>query len=570
MAGQISEKREAVDLSHHLSDFAKTLETRLSFGAPSPPGTISMDGGVPDTEYFPIESITVEYLKPAAFSLTPTEVVPSAPGVLGWLANVLTGKKATDEFTISRRLRSDDESKFELKTALQYSPITGLPAFENILSQLVTRVHKPAYSNYRTLVDVGASAGWSSCLEILLNPGDSFLTDRYAYNAALMQARPRGVQAVAVGTDLDGLSAVDLERVLSTWDEVKQGKRPRVIYTQGGIHNPTGLLIPVQRKKDIYDVAVRYDLIIVEKSGPRDLTLPLDGFNGSIAKSPPCAAEGTELRTQDDPYWYQIASHPYRRGAPTPEPKSITDDEWLDGLVPSFLRFDYQGRVIRLDTFSKSIGPGGRLGYYTTSPVLLEKLQALHQAYISFPSGVTQSIFGELLHRWQTQGFARWLRGLTAQYELRRNRTIDALYDALDVRQQDQWSPVLVASARNNGQMSEKFKPAKSLMSFTPPDGGMFIWFAIHLHNHPRFHSLARQTSPAAAKTALAEELWTSIADAGVVFRRGELFAVESAEVRAEQGEEDVFMRASFSSGPLEDLEKAMKIFSTVLVKFFE
>nr|GAT46714.1 predicted protein [Mycena chlorophos] len=537
MAGQISEKREAVDLSHHLSDFAKTLETRLSFGGPPlQPGTISMDGGVPDTEYFPIESITVEYLKPAAFSLTPTEVVPSAPGVLGWLANVLTGKKATDEFTISRRLRSDDESKFELKTALQYSPITGLPAFENILSQLVTRVHKPAYSNYRTLVDVGASAGWSSCLEILLNPGDSFLTDRYAYNAALMQARPRGVQAVAVGTDFDGLSAVDLERVLSTWDEVKQGKRPRVIYTQGGIHNPTGLLIPAQRKKDIYDVAVRYDLIIVE----------------------------------DDPYWYQVASHSYRRGAPTPEPKSITDDEWLDDLVPSFLRFDYQGRVIRLDTFSKSIGPGGRLGYYTTSPVLLERLQALHQAYISFPSGVTQSIFGELLHRWQTQGFARWLRGLTAQYELRRNRTIDALYDALDVRQRDQWSPVLMAFARNNGQMSEKFKPAKSLMSFTPPDGGMFIWFAIHLHNHPRFHSLSRQTSPAAAKTALAEELWTSIADAGVVFRRGELFAVESAEVRAEQGEEDVFMRASFSSGPLEDLEKAMKIFSTVLVKFFE
>ena len=67
-----------------------------------------------------------------------------------------------------------------------------------------------------------------------------------------------------------------------------------------------------------------------------------------------------------------------------------------------------------------------------------------------------------------------------------------------------------------------------------------------------------------------AEPTLPSIADAGVIFRRGELFAVESGEVRAEQGEEDVFMRASFSSGPLEDLGKAMQIFATVLVEFFQ
>ncbi|KAJ7155495.1 PLP-dependent transferase [Mycena crocata] len=515
----MSEKHDGVDLSHHLSDVAITLDTRPPFGASPGPGVISMDGGVPDTEYFPIESITVEYLKPSAFPLKPTDVVPHGPGVLGWIANVLTGKGSktteapTGQYVIPRRLKADDESKFELKSALQYSAITGLPAAEKIIHDWVARVHKPDYNNWRSLIDIGASCAWSSCLTILLNPGDSFITD-----AALLQGRARGLFPVAVATDMDGLSAVDLERVLAGWDEKARGfKRPRVIYTQGGIQNPTGLLIPAQRKKDIYEVAVRYDLIIVE----------------------------------DDPYFYQQASAPYGSST-THASKQQTDEEWLDSLVPSFLRFDYEGRVIRLDTFSK-------------------KLAALHQYYISFPSGLSQAIVGELLNRYQTEGFTRWLRGITAQYELRRNWAIDALFKALDVKPKDSWSRALSAYApTRDGQMTEKFTRTSSLMTFVPPDGGMFIWFNIHLHNHPRYKHLSRQTSPAAAKNKLSTELWTALADGGVIFRRGELFAVEDDEERARMGEEDVYLRASFSSGTREELEKGMKIFASVLVKFFQ
>ncbi|KAF7317980.1 Aminotran-1-2 domain-containing protein [Mycena kentingensis (nom. inval.)] len=536
----ISEKKPtAVDLSHHLSDFAKSLQIGFKFGAPAPEGTISLDGGVPDTEYFPIESLTVEYLKPSAFSLTPTDAVPHAPGLMGWISDVFTGKKTgtTNEYKISRRLQANDSTIYELKTALQYSATTGIPAMQKTVQEWVARVHKPAYSNFDTLIEPGASCAWSSVLQLLLNPGEAFLADRYAYNAALMQARARGLQPVAVSTDGDGLSAVDLERVLATWDETARGfKRPRVIYTQGGIQNPTGLLITAQRKKEIYDIAVRYDVIIVE----------------------------------DDPYFFQQASSPYKPNQPTPQPKRLTDEEWIDGLVPSFLRFDYEGRVVRLDTFSKTIGPGGRLGYYTGSPQLLEKLQAFHSAYTSFPSGLTQAIYGELVHQYQTEGFARWLRGLTAQYELRRNWALDALNKALDLRAEDQWSRAVVAYVPSGGQMGEKFRPAKSLMSFTPPDGGMFIWFNLHLHNHPRYHALARQTSAAAAKKTLAAEFLAGLREAGVVMRPGEMFAVDGDEERARLGEIDVFLRASYSSGTREDLEKAMGIFSHVLVRFFE
>lgn len=59
--------------------------------------------------------------------------------------------------------------------------------------------------------------------------------------------------------------------------------------------------------------------------------------------------------------------------------KHINEQEYIESLVPTFLHVDYQGRVIRLETFSKvsclsvcsytrviqylqTLGPGNRLG----------------------------------------------------------------------------------------------------------------------------------------------------------------------------------------------------------------
>jgi hypothetical protein len=114
----------------------------------------------------------------------------------------------------------------------------------------------------------------------------------------------------------------------------------------------------------------------------------------------------------------------------------------------------------------------------------------------------------------------------------------------------------------------------------------MFIWFnskhtfsnwtiplnmvmAVHLNNHPRYKQLSERTSPSAAKNTLATELWTNLVNAKVIFRRGELFAVEDDEERVRLGEHVAYMRASFSSGAIEDLQRAMSVFATTLVDFF-
>lgn len=115
-------------------------------------------------------------------------------------------------------------------------------------------------------------------------------------------------------------------------------------------HNPTGTLLSVERRKQLYAVCSKYDVIIVE----------------------------------DDPYWYlQFPSAEIEeaksRNLPPPErrrpykPGKSSGFPFLDSLTPSFLSVDRDGRVIRLNTFSKTIAPGCRLGWITAQPALIDR-----------------------------------------------------------------------------------------------------------------------------------------------------------------------------------------------------
>lgn len=115
-------------------------------------------------------------------------------------------------------------------------------------------------------------------------------------------------------------------------------------------HNPTSGVLSLKRRKAIYELCCKYDIIIVE----------------------------------DDPYWYMqfptaAANEARSRDLPQPEsepPMALAKSgyDFLDSLVPSYLSIDAEGRVIRLDTFSKTVAPGCRLGWITAQPRFIETL----------------------------------------------------------------------------------------------------------------------------------------------------------------------------------------------------
>ena len=72
----------------------------------------------------------------------------------------------------------------------------------------------------------------------------------------------------------------------------------------------------LQRRKDIYRVCQKHNVIIIE----------------------------------DEPYYF-LQMEPYH-GKPTPVP-DLSNKDLLQSLIPSFMSLDTDGRVLRLDSLSK-------------------------------------------------------------------------------------------------------------------------------------------------------------------------------------------------------------------------
>ena len=107
----------------------------------------------------------------------------------------------------------------------------------------------------------------------------------------------------------------------------------------------------------------------------------------------------------------------------------------MSSLVPSFLRIDTQGRVIRLDTFSKVCPPSLRQRLTTFSsiddrawgPPFAERLERIGEMSTQNPCGLSQALVMALLTEWTFDGYFCWLRGLRTQYKHRRDFFIDCL-----------------------------------------------------------------------------------------------------------------------------------------------
>ncbi|KIK06739.1 hypothetical protein K443DRAFT_88812 [Laccaria amethystina LaAM-08-1] len=532
-------RQTSVDLSHHLSRVAKARspsplkDLQKYFGKE---GIISLAGGLPSPEYFPFASITADALVPDAFSWTPDNGSSFA-----WIWNLFSAtKEKTTQVSIPKYSTKPED--LNLATALQYSRASGIPQLQEIVEKFTAQVYKPAYTDFKTFLHTGNTDGWFKTVGTLCNPGEGVLASEWTYPSALAGMRPYGVRPVPVPMDGQGMRADALHKLLSEWDADTRGMpRPHVMYTIPVGQNPTGAVRG--RKRSMTYVSSLVNVIIVE----------------------------------DDPYYF-LQLGPYATPAER-SPASDDDEEYyLSQLVPSYLRFDYEGRVIRLDTFSKTIAPGCRLGWFTCNPVFAERLERQSETSTQAPCGFGQALVTTVLLDWQSSGYIRWLKGmlllhlshfsLKMQYKHRRDFFIDCLaeefhletepaihgiYEGCDVYHVSQRSTV-----EKPGYLAEKPDPAV-LFSFVPPASGMFIWLKINFDNHPALSSVGSEE--------LENKLWVALAEAGVLLGPGNMFSATPVS-----GNEEGFghFRVSFSNAKLEDLKRAVSIFAQVLRAFHQ
>uniref|UniRef100_A0A8D8ME81 Kynurenine/alpha-aminoadipate aminotransferase, mitochondrial n=2 Tax=Cacopsylla melanoneura TaxID=428564 RepID=A0A8D8ME81_9HEMI len=233
-----------------------------------------------------------------------------------------------------------------LKMVLSYLPSAGYGPLQTLFKDFQDKFHGLQDWDVKdVLVTSGAQEGTALTINMLLGLGDPLLVQNPVYPGFAEIIRPMEVDAIPVNVDGDGMIPEHLIQVLEERSNLRDKAMPKAIYINPTASNPTGTLLTDDRKKQIYRIAQQYDLIILE----------------------------------DDPYYFV---------------------HFRDRDPVSFLSMDTDHRVIRFDSFSKTLSAGLRLGYVTAPKPFIDRINLHMQVTTMHASGISQLVIHELLLQW--------------------------------------------------------------------------------------------------------------------------------------------------------------------------
>lgn len=215
---------------------------------------------------------------------------------------------------------------------------------------------------------------------------------------------------------------------------------------------------------------------------------------------------------EDDPYFFLQFPPPSPSGVSTPE--VVANEVFLDSLSPSFLRYDYQGRVIRLESFAKTLAPGIRLGYFIANPIFSERILRALEVDIQDPSGLAQGFVLSLLQSWGHDGFIRWMQHIRSTYQMRRDWMVAGFSKHFELVPAETCSTLpgeqgLVALMKS----ADESKAPVPVFSFVPPTAGMFVWAKFYLASNPKFKKIQSQGNSLDPEQTFGNQLWREFSD---------------------------------------------------------
>ncbi|KAK5656313.1 hypothetical protein OQA88_4693 [Cercophora sp. LCS_1] len=517
-ASRRGEKPAPLDLSHHYSDVCRRRvpsKIKEAYKLFQIPGIKNLAGGLPNLQFFPFDTLEAQAAKPERWTPSPNYPENSRA--------IASSSKHTEEpthVTVPKASSEHDPVKrIDLATALQYGLAQGYPPLLDWVREFTCEYLHPSIP-YQGGLDVamtcGSTDGFAKSMEMFVNPWNEerddirnrpgILCERFVYGTILGETGPRGVQTVPVEADTSGMLVTGpggLEDILANWDSSK-GKRPHLMYTVTQGHNPTGVVLTLKRKREIYAVCSKYDVIIIEDEPYWYLQFPSAGSLEAESRNLPTPA------------------------SPTPTTYSSTGYPFLDSLTPSFITLDTDGRVVRLDTFSKTVAPGCRLGWMTAQPALIERYVRVSETSTQQPSGFVQSLVASLIMGpnpvspspkstttaapskanpgWKMSGWIRWLEGLRGMYE-RRMARMCRIIDA---------GSHLITSSSSSEEWDVISKTR--VISFKWPRGGMFIWLRVYFEKHALFGTVGGKVLSTALTMYLTTKPYLVVVASGWMF----------------------------------------------------
>ena len=169
----------------------------------------------------------------------------------------------------------DMATRKDLGQLLTYTPDGGLPQHREAGATWMRQWGLEADPE-QVIVTAGAQHGLSVCIAALTEPGDLILTESLCYTGVstiasqLHRRRIQGLEMDEYGIRPDALEAAC------------RGGQARALVVVPTLHNPTTLTVPEERRRQLAEVARRYDLKIIDDDiyaflAPERIT-PLSSF----------------------------------------------------------------------------------------------------------------------------------------------------------------------------------------------------------------------------------------------------------------------------------------------------
>ena len=244
--------------------------------------------------------------------------------------------------------------------ALQYSVTEGYTPLRDRLAVHVKERYGIGQDFDQVLVVSGAQQGICLTAHCLVDDGDTIICESPSFIGSLNAFRSFRSQLVGVEMDDDGINIEKLEAAL------KANPRTKFIYTIPNFQNPTGITMSLEKRKEVYRLALQYGVMILE-----------DNPYG-------------ELRIKGEP-------------------------------IPTIKSLDTEGIVIYCGSFSKVLSPGLRVGYVVAPREIVAKLTVAKQCADVHTTILSQLICDKFLAEYD---FDAHIKGLQDIYRKKVNLMI--------------------------------------------------------------------------------------------------------------------------------------------------
>ncbi|AEH51591.1 aminotransferase-like domain-containing protein [Pseudothermotoga thermarum] len=278
---------------------------------------------------------------------------------------------------------------------LQYNSTEG----DSLLADQMIKFFKKVYGvdnlkHENILFTNGSQQAIDLVTRVLLDKESICIVENPVYFVAFASFKTALPTIIGIPLEDDGMNLDVLENVLQNLDMGGKIKKVKFIYTVPNFHNPAGVTMSLEKRKRLLEIAAKYDLLILE----------------------------------DDPY-----------GLLRFEGKHL----------PSLFSLAGCERVLLLNTFSKVLTPGLRIGTIVGPKELIEKFADAKQIVDLCSPSLNQRIAARYLQRYD---LISQLENAIQIYKRKRDIMVEALANEFSDIPNTRW---------------------------VKPEGGLFVWLTL-------------------------------------------------------------------------------------------